>query len=275
MKSTTIEKGAKAFYSGTVHAVDFADQVMIPVLKGQIKLSKKEKAIIAIYFRLILQLKALKLLNEYRNFQTVMACARSIFEQLLDLKLIIENKISDVVDKFYAFYEFEKFRTAKEIVNFSIKNPTTKIRTKNQKQLLNKKGEAKKVDDLKKKYWSKNRVIPHWSGRSARKRAELIGKEYEAFYYQTYSMMSWYIHSGPSGTYYVNEDGLRTVFVRGHELSQTMFIEASVLVAKEFSLDKAVPGFYKSMEKLKLVPGFVLLEDREDLKDMIKDIFNN
>ncbi len=274
MKKTTIEKGANAFYTGTVHAVNFADQVMIPVLKGQIKLTEKEKAIVITYFRLVLQLKALKLLNEYRNFQTVMACTRSIFEQFLDLKLIIENEISDAIDKFYAFYEIEKFRTAKGIVDFSIKNPTTKIRAKIQKQLVTKKGEAEKIENLKKKYWPKKKTILHWSGLGVQKRAKLVGKEHEASYYQIYPMMSWYIHSGPSGHYDVNEDGLRAVFVRGHELSQAMFLEATVLVAKEFSLNKAAPNFYKNIEKLKLIPGHVLLEDREDLKEVLADFFN-
>jgi hypothetical protein len=275
MKSSEIVKGAEAFYTGTVQAIDFGDKVMVPVLKGQINLSKKEKVILTTYFRLFLQFRALKLLSEYRTFQSVMACSRSIFEQLLDLKLIFENKISSSVDKFYAFHEVEKFKRANEIVKFSMKNPSIKIETKIQQQLVNKKGGAKRIDKLKSKYWPKKDFIPHWSGLSVKKRAELIGKEHEALYYETYSMMSWYIHSGPSGHFYVDEDGLRIVFVRGHELSQSMFIEATVLVAKEFSLDKAVPNFYKSIEKLKLIPGVVLLKDREDIKEIVETIFND
>ena len=150
MESSEIIRGAEAFYAGTVQTIDFAEKVMNPVLKGQIKPSKKETAIITIYFRMFLQLYALKLLNEYRSFQSVVACSRSIFEQLLDLKLLIENKVENPIDKFHAFVEIDIFKRAKDIVKFSLENPNIKIENIDiRKQIVNKKGLEEKIKILK------------------------------------------------------------------------------------------------------------------------------
>ena len=219
MESSTIDIAAKAFFDGTKAVFDFADKVMIPLLFPL----RKEQALMITYFRMFLWIHSITLLKEFRDFQVVVAAARAIFELFMDLNLLIGNKIDKTIDKFYAFYDIEKLRIAKELIEFLEKHPNVEIKAKAHKELLSDAHQVNTIGKLKSKYWSTCKKITHWSGLSIKKRAELLGDEFETIYYRAYPIMSWYIHAGPSGHINMEEQTFRIIFARHHELAQTMF----------------------------------------------------
>ncbi|MFH1201838.1 MAG: DUF5677 domain-containing protein [Candidatus Omnitrophota bacterium] len=259
------KKEIEAFFTGTKVSRDFATDVMIPRLEGLLKLSKKDKIIVSIYYRMFLWINSLVILNQIRCFQAVAAGTRSIFELLLDLKLIIENKINNAVEKYYVFTDIERARVAKDLVDYLEIHKDSKIKTKVYKDFLNGDGEKKKIDALIVKYWGMDKdgqpkKIKHWSGWSVKTRAEKFEGIYYEFYLQSYPLLSWHLHSVAGAGYQrVDEKGFRTLYGTSHRLAHQMFIEATVLVAKEFHYYKVEPSFREWIEQIRLVPGLELL----------------
>jgi hypothetical protein len=73
----------EAFYKGTDALSQFTESKMIPILKGQINLSYKEKAIVGTYYRMYGSVRSLVAMNRRIHFQGAAAAARSLFELLL------------------------------------------------------------------------------------------------------------------------------------------------------------------------------------------------
>ena len=103
IETVPFSKKIEAFYEGTSAAKNLAQQVMIPQLMALIKPSRKEVIIKGLYFRMYGWMHSLVCLKETIHFQAAASATRSIFELLLDIKLIIDDKPKDAIQKFDAF----------------------------------------------------------------------------------------------------------------------------------------------------------------------------
>ena len=266
MDDKDFKNGIEAFYVGTKVSRDFANDIMIPRLKGLLKPSKKEAIIINIYYRMFLWIDSLATLNDGKHFQVAAAGARVLFELLLDLKLIVEDKINDSVEKYYAFTEIEKARVSRNTLDYVNTNPDKGVNIQSIEKYLSGAGGKDRVDALVIKYWGKDKngkpkIVRHWSGVNTAMRARNAKGMYYEFYIRTYPILSWNLHSAAgAGFLYMNEKGFNAVFGTAHRLTHQMFIEATFLVGKEFNFDKAEPKFSGWIKKLKLVPGLELVK---------------
>ncbi len=266
------KKKIEAFYEGTRAATELARQVMIPLIEGLIKTSKKEEIIKGLYFRLYAWMLALESLKDTVHFQATAAATRSVFELLLDIKLLIEDKPTNPIGKIDAFIQVEKFRVAEKYVNFKKSNPSLKYRPDVAKEnLVKKQGEKDRIDQLILVNWGRDKKgklkrVDHWSGWDIAKRASEAGKGYELFYHESFALLSWYMHSGLVGIKGMSAEALSAVFGNSHMLAAPMFLDATLLVAHELKLTQAIPQLKGWIKEAHLATGRVIIE--EHLKNL-------
>ncbi len=259
-----MDSSLKAFYSGCKICTDFSQKVMIPALAGVLKPSQKEEILIGIYRSIHCWMKAISLLNHPVYFQTVATAARSIFELVLDIKLIVDDQIENGLKKFKEFPKIEKYRIINEFAKFQRDNPDIRCNVSSKRmEIVADKNKEKEIDILAKLWGKQRKDIRHWSDLGVRKRAEKAGKEYERFYYELFALLSLYVHSGLAGTINMSDEGLKAVYGNSTRIIHDMFLTAVSIIAKEFGFDKAMPKFDEWIKKLDLVPGEVILKEKE------------
>lgn len=267
IETIPFSKRIEAFYEGTRALTDLSKQIMIPQLTALIQPSRKEEIIKGLYYRIYAWMYSLVSLKEIINFQAAASVTRSIFELLLDIKLMIEDKPKNSIAKFDAFIEVEKFRIAKKYVDFKVKNPDLKyVGGSGKENLVNKKGEEARINNLIVTCWGKDKKgrpmkVVHWTGWKTDKRAQEAGKNYELFYHEQYALLSLYTHAGLIGIQGMKKDGLEAVFGNAHMLATPMFSDATLLVAKELKLMQAIPQLVDWIQEAKSEVGKILLDE--------------
>ncbi|MEO2033604.1 MAG: hypothetical protein ABGZ35_16110, partial [Planctomycetaceae bacterium] len=118
----SIEEQAIAFFKGTASIHGLMEDVVCPVIQGQIGKSDYEQAVAVTFYRIALLLRGLRLLNDPAQFQIVNSVARTVFELVLDLNLLISDQAT--ADKFHGFSRVAKFRKAAQLKTFLDANPS-------------------------------------------------------------------------------------------------------------------------------------------------------
>lgn len=260
----------KAFYQGIVISIDFSDKVIIRVMDGIINPPLRDRVLMEIYKALHLWGKTAKTLEHPRHFQAMASIARSMFELVLDLKLITTNKIDRAIEKYEAHAEVARFKVASSFKCFKEEHPEARTAAgKHKIALASDPAKQSRVSELSQLWGGK--IPDHWSGWGIFKRAEEAGLDYEAFYHESYRMLCWYVHAGLTGTRKMSLAGLQTVYGNSTRLICDIFIEAILIVSRELSIDLAVPEFNKLVKQIHGEPGRVLLEAHKNyIKDMVE-----
>src|ERR1700730_8320415 len=86
-----------AYFDGTKHMHNFSHEVMIPQLKALLGPTAQEVALRDIYFKMYLFLRSAITMNRLVHFQSVAGLTRSLFELLLDIKILATDKTGDAV----------------------------------------------------------------------------------------------------------------------------------------------------------------------------------
>jgi hypothetical protein len=204
-------------------------------------------------------------MNSRIDFQG--AAARSLFELLLDIKILAADKTGDLVEKFHAFPEIEKFRVAKNIVSFCNSHPNdAKLDDSRQRAFVNEQGKQQTIDHTIVKHWGTTKKgklnrPEHWTGKNVQARARNLGLEYEELYVEVYSLLSWYIHSGSTGYAGLSEETIEEAFGLAHIIAGKVFLEATRICAEQ-KISKVIEGFRNMLDRVRLFPGKVLLEEQ-------------
>lgn len=263
-----VHKRVEAFFIGTKVLSEFAKSVIISVLYGQLNLSDREKAISGTYYRMYGWIRSMVVMNRREHFQGAAAAARTLFELLLDLKILATDETSDSVERFHAFPEVEKYRVAKKLVSFRDSHPNSTKDVSRQRKFLSSPGRKQKNDKAVIKFWGKTKKkgLPkhpkHWTGMSVFERARDLGIEYEELYHDAYPLLSWLIHSGSTGYAGLSEDALEAYFGRSHIIAQKTFIEATIICAEEFKISFLIKDLRIILEDIRLTPGKVIVEEQ-------------
>jgi Family of unknown function (DUF5677) len=259
-----------AYYDGIRNCIDFVQTQIIPVLNGQINLNQKEGAILGIFYRIHALGSSLTRLNNKIDFCAVAPIARTIFELLLDLKLLVRQEFTqEDIEKFRAFPEIERFRRPDKLLEFQTKNPGIEEKScfpgEFQKKLVESPGKRDEIESKIVSLWgkTKNGKInwpDHWTGLSVRSRAELFGSIYEQKYLEIYSILSWYVHSGNASYAGLSQQSLEWIYGVSMDISRLMYIEGLLLCSYSFSLNKVIENFSPVIEFLKDAPKEILIE---------------
>ena len=255
---------------GLAEVVDFAESQVIPVLNGQLNLSGNEEAIFGTYCRFHLCAKGVLSLKDRRFFQLVASAARTGFELLIDLRSLADDPSGKAVEMFTAFAAVERFRSAVQLTEFLTKHPnspsvplfdsnhvmTSASDPTRRRDIENRVQRVWGITKKGKLNWPKN----HWSGLNLKKRASDLGEFYEALYVQLYPFTSWYIHSGSVGYAGIEPEGFGRILGVQADLLRVVLVEATVIVAKQFHLEKVVEKFHRVIDFLKVAPEEYLKE---------------
>lgn len=266
------EELISAYHQGIKEAVDFVQTEVIPVLNGQLNLNKWESAIVGTFYRIHSLASSLTHLNKPFDFNSVAIICRSIYELLLDLKILTaEDFKEDDLKRFHAFPRIKRFHAAHKLVEFQNINPDVKkysffegeIREKFVKDPGRQESIFAQVCELWGERANGQPNWPnHWYGVDIRQRAAKFGKIYEQEYLEIYSVLSWYTHSGSISYADFSPKTLEGIYGIALDISRKMYVESLIICAKTFSLFDAIGSFAQVVEFLKNAPSEILIQTK-------------
>lgn len=246
-----IEEITRIFAGRLRAAYTFVTDHIVGVLKSTIDKSDYEKALMATYGRIYLWVEAIVALKESRHFQVVHAGGRSIFELLLDLKLLSLDPSS--AEKFHAFTKIDRFKSADRLARFLEHNKDVdRSHYQAELQLANNRAERDEFESLCERHWGrtgegKPRQPRHWYDKIVEHRASDAG--YAETYARDYKFQSWHVHGGAVGIGGLSQEDLTKGYILGLVRVYYSFLDATALVIQEFKLDAAIPGVLQELRK--------------------------
>jgi hypothetical protein len=262
-----------AIVIGMKEAVDFVQSKVIPILQDQMKLSDRESAILGTFYRVHLLCSSQTRLNNLKDFNAVAINCRTVFELLLDLKLLSAEDCSDEdIKKFDAFPEIDKFRSAQKLLNFQTNNPGLESRTiidNKFRQVYLSNIDKNKITKTVKMFWGVNKKGEpkwprHWSGLSIRDRAEKLGAISVQEYLEVYWMLSINAHSGSAPYFGLSEETLESVYGTCMDKSRKMYLESLEICSKVFSLYQGMDNLFQAIEIIRNTRDKILFDKAFD-----------
>lgn len=264
----SVHQRVEAFYKGTNAIRDFAQTMVIPVLNNQLNLNDKELAGVGTYYRAYAFINTMVTLNSRVHFQTVASTCRSLFEIEMDLKLLVNDTDGTMVDRFHAFPEIERYRSAKKLVNFADQSGSSTLNIEPQRNLLNSPDIEQRINSKIEEHWGTDRNgrpnwPKHWSGiANTRAIAHSLGTEFEERYVDAYSYLSWYIHAGSTGYAGLEAETLEAGFGRCHSIAQRSFLNTTMAISELIPLHAGIQNLNSIVERLGTYTGEVIVEEQ-------------
>jgi hypothetical protein len=251
-----------AYFDGTKHMHDFSREVMIPQLKALLGPTNQEIALRDTFFKMYLFIGSAITMNRLDHFQSVGGLTRSLFELLLDMKILAADKTGEAVRRYEEFPEIERYRRAAQLIDFEANHPgQIKQDLSVQRTFIADPARHARVASAigpKKKY------PEHWSGMNARARSRSVGEE--TLYVEVYALLSWYVHAGAAGTVGMSKDALESVFGICHGLIRRIFLDAVATCAKVTKISE-LPDFPGWMTGLETKSAELIVSEQRKLLD--------
>lgn len=255
MENTTpsISKMISLSISATNSLFEFMSKDICPIFKNDQDQTHFQAAIMTTFNRMILWLSDLAIIKEPIHIQLVATCARSLFENLIDLKYLIANPSE--AEKFSAFTYIRRFDIADKISNACLAHPkmdiglfATEIKLCNNEKIRSKREKL----CHKYNYISKNGSIRkpmHWWGTSLEERTNTIdpdgSKDYKN-YLRIYGTTSNLIHPGGVGLNGISGKGVASLFIGLSGISQEFCLDATEIICSNFSVpEDTIEKFHK------------------------------
>lgn len=254
----------QAIFNGTLALSALFEQSIVPVVRGMMSRTEYEDAVAGPVYRIAAWLKSLAKLNHPIDIQPVFAAARSIFELVLDIKLLVADPSS--APKFHGFIFVERFRAARVQVDFINRLPGGAARASEARSLVDDPAKHQKLESLCKSlgWWDSNNSKPkrldHWSGKNMADRARDAGIQYEELYRCYYPLLSWNVHAGAVGLGGISPAGIETGFAVAHGIIQDLGYDAAEEVGTVFRLFDADPNLRAKIRAAKTVTAQKLLD---------------
>jgi len=241
---------------------DFGREVMTPQLKALLGATAQEIALRDIYLKMRLLLGSAITMNRLDHFQSVAALTQSLFELLLDMKILAADTNGDAVKHYNEFPEIERYRRAEQLIAFDATHPgQIKQDLSTQRMFVS---DAARQARITTAIGAKMKYPDHWSGMNARHRARSVGKE--ALYVEVYAMLSWFVHAGAVGTAEMGKDALESVFGVCHGLIRRILLEAIEACGRVTKISELAeyPGW---MTSLKTKTAELIVSEQRKLLD--------
>lgn len=265
----TTHELVSSYYDGLKEAVDFVQSRIIGVLSGQLNLSKQEQSVLGIFFRIHALACSLIRLNQKIDFNAVAIIARTIFELLLDIKMLSSPTVKQRdLERFISFPDVDRFRKAHKIVSLQKQYPYLEDRSlldsSKRKEFVEEPGKCDTIKAKVEELWGKNKKgklnwPDNWSGSSIREQAKYFGPLYEQEYLEIYSLLSSYTHGGGSAYFGFSVKTFESVYGNSLEYARKMYIEAVIICSEMFNLKKGIVNFIQIIDFLKNAPKDILI----------------
>ncbi len=259
-----------SYLDALVETADFVQKQLINVLNNQINLSKHEEAQLGTFYRIHMLSSSCTRLNNKLDVNAVAIIARTLFELLLDLKLLSgSNCTPEVLEQFGAFPKVERFRKASRLVELQNEFPGVEknsfFNSDFRKTFANEPGRKDEIEALAIKLWGttkkgKTAWPEHWTGRNIKDRADDFGSLYTQEYLEIYAMLSSYVHSGSAAYSGLSAEAIEGLYGIAMNISRKMYLEAILIISKTFHLNKVIENFSHIVEFLKDAPTQIMIE---------------
>ncbi len=259
-----------AYHDGLSQSVEFAQKEIIPVLNGQLNFKQVEEAILGLFYLAHSLASSGTRLNNKLDFVAVAGNARTLFELLLDMKILCApNLPQQTLDQFGAFAQVDRFKKARKLVELQKKNlgldKNSFFDAKTRKEFVDTPGKVATIERKVESLWGRDakgklRWPHHWSGLSVADRSKRFGPIYEQEYLEIYSLLCSYAHSGNSAYANLSDSALESLYGIALKLTRQIYLEVLLIVAKIFSLSKSIDSFTKIVRYLEDAPKHILLE---------------
>lgn len=258
MKEKSIKQHSEAFYNGTLTAYKTVNKHIVPVITKIKGKNDAEKAIIGAFFRAHACMHSMSKLDDILDFQVVASCARTIFEILVDIKLLSLDSTGKLAVKYHLFPTIEKFNSAQKINRFWEKYKTDLGDCFNEQRDLVK-SFKKKIDKAVKQKWGINKknkpYYPrHWTGKNLECRVRELSLKYKIYYYKLYPTLSWFVHSGSACYDGFDEEDFFAAFGLAHSIALDSYLEALTICVEFVELENTIDSFSIMIEELRKTP---------------------
>lgn len=267
MNFETLEYEDKLYFDahlkGLAETISFIDKNVKYQLDPFISKNRWISSIITTFDRMYLCARSALKLHDVSDLQIVLSATRTLFELLIDLRLLYQDKSGDNAIKFYEFPEVERFRVAKRLAEFAdqhqAKNVVPIIDINEAKAHVSKDGLNKNIQLLKDETWrskkGKNKWPNHWSNIDLKRRCENLDIRAETMYHQLYGLLSWHAHAGSTSQHNIPLNGLWAHLALGFDTMRIILLDALEILNKVFQLDSKVNTWLDDFIRLKEFPG--------------------
>lgn len=259
------EESANAFFQTSKIYSSFIQKAIMPVLNTQFDLKDREKLLFGLFIRTFQRLDAITHLDSPKYFETIASTLRTIFEIMVDIALISDNKISDGVKKYYKYVESQRYEYARkyvENVDCSKLNEMEKSFYTSADKYIKEILDKIDVVSIYNTYWGQDKPPKTWTGKDIFSNADLAG--YDKEYRFIYARICWDTHSGVTNILGMNKDYFPSTFAINHMFIHKFIANIIRIIAKEFHLYKVAPGLNKSLQTIENHTGAVLVQKQID-----------
>ena len=251
---------AEAIYKSTIQFEDYFNKEIQPLLLTFSSLSvdypdkRFDQVTVGTYLRAVQWLRIIAKLNNVDDFQAVLSGTRTVYELLIDLKIL--EKEPERIEAYCASVKVIQYEFFKKFENVAKKYPDHVPKHFDQdsrREFLVNPNIVAIYEDAKQK-WKENGKSEHWSGKSMPARIEDILCDIpELFRYRdTYPWLCWYVHPGATGFVNFSANATALAFIRGHTLLQVFFAEMTDIICRRHFLYEGKPELRDSLKSASL-----------------------
>lgn len=228
------KSNTERFYTQLISVHNFDKLEVRPVIDHLLSPTEEECCYIATYIRIVSNVESLIRLDASKDFQAIAMIARSLFELAVDLKLAEETPNSWMKIKFHA--DIEKLRLAKKIVAFKEANPDVDTDTTVYEAFIA--DHSARIESNKKILWKEPSYPQHWSSMNLSERCVAVKAPFDRIYIEDYARLSWFIHPGVTGIFYVPAVAFIHICAYAYHLASKCYVESLSSMIREFQLWK-------------------------------------
>jgi hypothetical protein len=240
---------AKHMFAALRNLRDLEQREIRNVITSVLSPTVRERTVTLNYQRAAFNIETILALPTTDHFQGIAMLSRAIFESSVEMRLI--NLHPDAGEKASAVMEFEKLRSAEDVVAFKRKNPAADVFTRVYEEFIASNGAAIRAQI--KKHWPASNNVNHWMNKKLPKRISGLGEPYERIYKVHYAQLSWYSHSGITGVMNIEGEMLAAFVGICYQIAVESYMQILEIVVNEFNLYKADPKLKDKIQYNKLV----------------------
>jgi len=238
------------------------------VTKGQLSPNARETCVFGLYYRAALNARSLVALGgDPAHFQAIAQVARALLEIGIDLRLL--DVVPDAVAKIMAFSDWERLRSAREVVEFTAGVDDDAGDTDLCQRFIDEHEARIKIrrDEL----WPtvKGR-LDHWSGKDLRTRVAGLRPPYIELHRLNYRRLSWYAHAGLTGVFNFEKEAFIAVAATSLQIAAESYCDILSAIICELQMEKIDP---KINDKLRYARVLAFTDSQEQAEALRRGLF--
>jgi hypothetical protein len=258
------EDTAGRYFASLKSIRDFDEFEVRPVMHTLINPDQRAVCFRLLYQRTYHNVASLMKLDGPAHFQAINMIARSLFEIAVDFKLV--GVIPDAIEKMIGFIEVEKLRCCKKVVEYKKNNPSSLVDDSIHQSYIS--SEGARIATLKSKLWPGIKKLDHWSNKTLKDRADLLGDPYDRIYEIEQPRMSWQVHSGLTGIANFKTETFTGLAGAAFSSSVTAYEAILTSLIKEFQIGKADEKILTKLRLAKLAP---FTDSEDEAREMMRE----